>query len=78
MTTIRSLRLLGVALLTAAAARAATYDVGLPAAPLQKLSDVPWAALQPGDIVNINAKPGGYHEIIQISASGTAPTNPAK
>ncbi|MEY2880466.1 MAG: hypothetical protein RLZZ15_2846 [Verrucomicrobiota bacterium] len=59
-------------LLAVARACAATYDVGLPAAPLKKLADVNWAALKPGDIVNIHAKPGGYHEIIQISASGTA------
>ena len=69
---IRSLRLLCLALLTVSVSRAVTYDVGLPAAPLQKLADVPWGDLQPGDIVNIHAKPGGYHEIIQISASGTA------
>jgi hypothetical protein len=71
MHTIRYL-LLSLTLLTASVSRAVTYDVGLPAAPLQKLADVSWAALQPGDIVNIHAKPGGYHEIIQVSASGTA------
>ena len=36
------------------------------------LQSVPWASLQPGDIVNIHFKPGGYKEKIQISASGTA------
>jgi hypothetical protein len=36
------------------------------------LRDVAWANLQPGDVVNIHYKPGGYHEKIQISASGTA------
>ena len=72
MSVIRSLRLPAFALLSAAIARAATYDVGLPDTPLQKLSAVSWSALQPGDIVNIHAKPGGYHEIIQVSASGTA------
>jgi len=61
-----------LSLLAIGSASAATYDVGLPGAPLQKLADVPWAALKPGDIVNINCKPGGYHEIIQISASGAA------
>lgn len=71
MHTIRYL-LLSLALLTASVSHAVTYDVGLPAAPLQKLADVSWATLQPGDIVNIHAKPGGYHEIIQLSASGTA------
>ena len=72
MPIIRSLRLLGVVLAASAAARAATYDVGLPGSALQKLSDVTWAALQPGDIVNIHCIPGGYHEIIQISEPGTA------
>ncbi len=50
---------------------AANYDVG-PGKPLATLSAVPWATLQPGDFVNIHYKPGGYHEKIQISASGTA------
>ncbi len=49
----------------------ATYDVG-PGTPRLMLRNVPWAALQPGDVVNIFPKPGGYHEKIQISASGTA------
>jgi hypothetical protein len=54
-------------------ARAATtYEVGTDAGYLSKLSDVPWSGLQPGDIVNIHFKPGGYHEIIQVSAAGTA------
>jgi hypothetical protein len=50
---------------------ASNYDVG-PGKPLATLSAVPWANLQPGDFVNIHYKPGGYHEKIQISASGTA------
>ncbi len=49
----------------------ANYHVG-PGQPLVHLRDVPWATLQPGDSVNIHAQPGGYHEKIQISASGTA------
>ena len=69
---VRSLRVLTLALLAATAARAATYDVGLAAGQLANLRDVPWKNLQPGDTVNINAKPGGYHEIIQISSTGTA------
>ncbi len=52
--------------------RAAIYNVGPDAGQIPQLAGVPWAALQPGDVVNINAKPGGYHEIIQISAAGTA------
>jgi hypothetical protein len=69
---VRSTTLLGLALFGACAAHAVTYEVGPTAGQLAHLSDVPWRYLQPGDIVNINAKPGGYHEIIQISASGTA------
>ena len=54
------------------AAHAATvYDVG-PAFPRTMLKDVSWAALQPGDVVNIHSKPGGYHEKIQISQAGTS------
>lgn len=51
---------------------AATYNVGPAMGYLAKLSDVPWGMLKPGDIVNIHCTPGGYHEIIQISESGTA------
>src|SRR5205809_264274 len=59
-------------LAAALSSHAAIYDVGLAAGQLPHLSDVPWGNLHPGDTVNINGKPGGYHEIIQISASGTA------
>jgi Domain of unknown function (DUF4394)/Calx-beta domain/Right handed beta helix region len=52
-------------------AQATNYHVG-PGQPLAALSNVPWANLQPGDFVNIHYKSGGYHEKIQISASGTA------
>ena len=58
-------------LLSAISASATTYDIG-PGFPLSNLRDVPWAALNPGDIVNVHTKPGGYHEMIQISRSGTA------
>jgi hypothetical protein len=47
------------------------YDVG-PGRARTLLREVPWASLQPGDIVNIHYKPGGYKEKFQISASGTA------
>lgn len=57
--------------LTAVFARAASYDIG-PGYGLTNLRDVSWKTLQPGDIVNIHFKPGGYHEKIQVSASGTA------
>ena len=59
-------------IVSAAALPAATvYDVG-PGKPLTSLFDVPWKTLQPGDVVNVYPKPGGYHEKIQVSASGTA------
>jgi hypothetical protein len=51
--------------------RATVYDVG-PTFPKTMLQDVPWGTLQPGDVVNIHTKPGGYHEKIQISEAGTA------
>lgn len=47
------------------------YDVG-PGKARTLLREVPWASLQPGDVVNIHYKPGGYKEKIQISAGGTA------
>ena len=50
---------------------AAVYEVG-PGKQLTSLFGVPWKSLQPGDVVNIYPKPGGYKEKIQISASGTA------
>lgn len=52
-------------------AQATTYDVG-PAYARTRLRDVPWNQLNPGDIVNIHTTPGGYHEIIQVSRTGTA------
>ncbi len=53
-------------------AHATTYDVGSSVGYLAKLSDVPWGSLKPGDTVNIHYTPNGYHEIVQISESGTA------
>ncbi|HEV2804595.1 MAG TPA: hypothetical protein VGW57_06660 [Chthoniobacterales bacterium] len=49
----------------------AVYEVG-PGKALTSLFGVPWKSLQPGDVVNIYPKPGGYKEKIQISGSGTA------
>jgi len=60
-----------MALCLGSSAMSASYDVG-PGQPLAALRDVPWGALQPGDFVNIHYKSGGYHEKIQISASGSA------
>ncbi len=53
-----------------ATASATIYDVG-PGFAKANLRDVPWATLNPGDVVNVHAKPGGYHDIIQVSRSGT-------
>lgn len=50
---------------------AAVYEVG-PGKALTSLFAVPWKSLQPGDVVNIYPKPGGYKEKIQVSESGTA------
>ena len=47
------------------------HDVG-PGHAKTNLRDVSWKTLQPGDIVNIHYKTGGYHEKIQVCASGTA------
>jgi hypothetical protein len=64
--------LLSLALLTMTLkAEAASYDVG-PGKTLTSLFSVPWKTLQPGDVVNIYPKPGGYKEKIQVSASGTS------
>lgn len=52
-------------------ASATIYDVG-PAYVKTKLHDVVWDQLQPGDVVNIHYKAGGYHEIFLLSQSGTA------
>ena len=60
-----------ISLCLLANAFATVYNVG-PAYPKTHLRDVPWATLNPGDVVNIHATPGGYHEIIQVSRTGTA------
>jgi parallel beta-helix repeat protein len=62
-----------VGAVTASAGRgvAQTYDIG-PGRPLARLADLDWNALGPGDVVNIHATPGGYHELVQISCRGTA------
>lgn len=48
-----------------------TYDIG-PGRPLSRLADLDWSRLGPGDTVNIHSKPGGYRELLQIAARGTA------
>jgi hypothetical protein len=58
-------------MLITSVASAAIYDVG-PGYTKTRLRDVVWDQLQPGDIVNIHTTPGGYHETIAITQSGTA------
>ena len=69
---LTALRGLLLSLIATVCARATSYDVGPSPGQIPQLAGVPWGGLQPGDIVNIYVKPGGYHEIIQISAAGTA------
>jgi len=71
ITPCRALLFIVASLLLVGIANATTYDIG-PSYPLTNLRDAPWASLNPGDIVNIHSKPGGYHEIIQVSRTGTA------
>ena len=54
-----------------ASSTAATYEAG-PGQTYPNLSSVPWAALNPGDTVNIHYQPGGYHEVVLLSNSGVS------
>jgi hypothetical protein len=69
----RSLRLLAafVLALVATPAGATTYDVG-PGQALPAIADVPWATLQPGDVVQIHYRAASYREKWVIGRSGTA------
>ena len=69
---IRYVRCLLLSFLPTVVALAATYEVGPAAGQIPQLAGVPWGTLQAGDVVNIHVKPGGYHEIIQVSGAGTA------
>lgn len=62
----------GVGVVTASAGTGSprTYDIG-PGRPLTRLADLDWSRLGPGDTVNVHAKPGGYHELLQIASRGT-------
>ncbi|HLH53045.1 MAG TPA: hypothetical protein VKY92_05455 [Verrucomicrobiae bacterium] len=51
-------------------ATAANYEVG-PGQTYTNLGSVPWTALLPGDAVNVHYQPGGYHEVILLSRSGS-------
>jgi hypothetical protein len=48
----------------------ATYEAG-PGQAYTNLSSVPWMSLAAGDTVNVHYLPGGYHEIIMLSNSGS-------
>jgi hypothetical protein len=52
-------------------AAAVVYDVG-PGQPLAAIAGVPWATLQPGDLVRIHYRPAPYREKWVIGRSGTA------
>lgn len=53
------------------AGRGRTYEVG-PQARLQRLADVPWNSLGPGDRVLVHWRPEPYREQVLVSAHGTA------
>ena len=48
-----------------------TYEVG-PQPRLQRLADVPWSSLGPGDRVLVHWRPEPYREQVLVSAQGTA------
>ena len=58
------------AMVLAQCSLAVTYEVG-PGQSHTNLGSVPWGSLNPGDTVNIHYQPGGYHEIVLLSNSGT-------
>lgn len=53
------------------AGRGRTYEVG-PQGRLQRLADVPWSSLGPGDRVLVHWRPEPYREQVLVSAQGTA------
>jgi hypothetical protein len=53
------------------AGRGKTYEVGTQAG-LQRLADVPWNSLGPGDRVLVHWRPEPYREQVLVSAQGTA------
>ena len=53
------------------AGRGRTFEVG-PQPGLQRLADVPWNSLGPGDRVLVHWRPEPYREQILVSAQGTA------
>jgi hypothetical protein len=62
---------LSVALLGAAAAHAATFDVG-PGQPFTSVGEVPWESLNAGDTVQIHYRATPYKEKFVLSRVGTA------
>lgn len=67
----RFLTLLLLATLLAWPAHAATYSVG-PGEPLTSIGEVPWATLQPGDLVEIHWRATPYKEKWVLNRRGTA------
>lgn len=47
------------------------FEVG-PGKKYERIIDVPWESLGPGDSVRIHPKPGGYHEKVLLSQAGSA------
>jgi hypothetical protein len=62
---------IGVTTASAGTGSPKLYDIG-PGQAYQNIGDLNWSVLGPGDTVNIHYKPGGYHEIFQVSTRGTA------
>src|SRR5687767_13158840 len=60
-----------VVFVVAASAYATTYNVG-PGQSFSTIGAVPWATLQPGDMVLIHWRPQSYAEKWVIGRSGTA------
>jgi hypothetical protein len=68
--TCRTVAFLALALALAAPASATEYDVG-PGQPLAAIGQVPWATLQPGDVVRIHWRAEPYREKWVIGRAGT-------
>lgn len=71
MNTLRSSLVLLIILLTSSFVSAAVYEVK-PGTPLDTIAEVPWAALQPGDLVLIHWRSDPYKEKWVICRQGTA------
>ena len=49
----------------------AVYNIGSAGSQYQKLSDIDWGSLQPGDIVRVHWKPEAYDERLLLDIQGT-------